>query len=186
LEDTPQIKALLSACKRNDQKAQLEIYNRYYKAMYNTALRIVGDFDDAEDIMQEAFIKAFGKLDTYQEKATFGAWLKRIVINESISWLRKNKKIQCDDIDNLPDLFVETKWDFDFENVKIKSLLEALNSLKDNYRTAISLYYIEGYDYEEITAILNISYANARALVSRAKQQLKKILVTKFAATFKE
>ncbi len=186
MEDTPQITALLTACKQNDPKAQLEIYNRYYKAMFNTALRIVGDFDDAEDVMQEAFIKAFGKLDTYQAKATFGAWLKRIVINESITWLRKGKKIQCEDVEHLPETIEETEWNFDPENIKIKSLIEALRLLKSKYRTALSLYYIEGYDYEEITGILNVSYANARALVSRGKQQLKKILVTEFAATFKE
>ena len=68
---------LVARCRKGEQRAQLEIYNKYYKAMYNTALRIVNDAPEAEDIMQEAFIKAFAKLHTFEEKSTFGAWLKK-------------------------------------------------------------------------------------------------------------
>ena len=83
------------------QGAQLEVYNRYYKAMYNTALRIVKDSAEAEDVMQDSFLNAFTKLSSFKGEVTFGAWLKRIVINNSIHHYRKQKKrneVALDDI----------------------------------------------------------------------------------------
>jgi len=169
-----QIEDLLEACKHSDSKAQLEIYNRYYKAMYNTALRIVHNPDDAEDVMQEAFIKAFEKLDSFQGNATFGAWLKRITVNESIAWLRKRKNQVC--LDESMPLTEPQETSDDTRDWEVKQVIKAMNMLKDNYRIAISLYYIEGFDYEEMMQILGISYANARTLVSRAKEKLKNII----------
>ena len=75
---------LLQACLRGDPRAQMEIYDRYYKAMYNTSLRIVKDSATAEDIMQESFLSAFTKLDTFKGEVTFGAWLRGIGVNKSI------------------------------------------------------------------------------------------------------
>jgi len=179
LREESQINNLLSACKRQDQKAQLEIYNRYCKAMYNIALRIIGDPDDAEDVMQEAFIKAFANLHRFAQKSTFGAWLKRIVINESISWLRKNTKMQTVPIDERLSGQLETDT-FEMPNdTDVKMLLQAVSELKENYRVAISLLYFEGYDYEEISEIMHLSYGNVRTLVSRAKQKLKQIILEK-------
>jgi len=182
LEQQRQIADLLAACKQGNQKAQLEIYNRYYKAMYNTALRILGNSDDAEDVMQEAFIKAFDKLNSFKGTATFGAWLKRIVINESIAFLRK--KPHFVDLDesvtslNIP----ETETISDTGQWQIKQVLEALAELKDNYRLILSLHFIEGYDYEEIMQILDVSYANVRTMMSRAKKKLKEKLTKKSVA----
>ncbi len=82
---------ILDACKEGDQKAQFQIYKLYYKAMYNTSLRIVNDTMEAEDIMQEAFLSAFDKIDTYSGTVSFGAWLKKIVINRSLDALGKEK-----------------------------------------------------------------------------------------------
>ena len=179
LREESQINNLLSACKRQDQKAQLEIYNRYCKAMYNIALRIIGDPDDAEDVMQEAFIKAFANLHRFAQKSTFGAWLKRIVVNESISWLRKNTKVQTVPIDERLSGQLETDT-FEIPNdADVKMLLQAVSELKENYRVAISLLYFEGYDYEEISEIMHLSYGNVRTLVSRAKQKLKQIILEK-------
>ena len=87
-------KELIERCKDNDQEAQFEIYKIYYKSMYNTSLRIVNDLMEAEDLMQESFLSAFRKIDTYKGNVSFGAWLKRIVINKSIDYLRR-KKIKC-------------------------------------------------------------------------------------------
>jgi len=86
------IEALIKLCLSGNQLAQLEIYNRYYKAMYNTSYRIVGNSFEAEDIMQESFLTAFTKLDKLKEIKTFSAWLKRIVINNSIRAFNKNNK----------------------------------------------------------------------------------------------
>ncbi len=175
LDKNDDITMLLEACKRRDQKAQIAVYQRYAKAMYQVAVRITGNCDDAEDVMQEAFIKAFDKLHSYKAKASFGAWLKRIVVNEALSWLRQRKNMTC--IDRI-DTVIESEPDIDIDEnkVKIELVLDAINRLRDNYRVAVNLYFIEGYDYEEMMQILNLSYANVRTLVSRAKQKLKENL----------
>lgn len=171
------IEQLVSLCKSGNQLAQLEIYNRYYKAMYNVAYRIVKDSFEAEDIMQESFLLAFTKLDSIKDTLTFGAWLKRIVINKSIYHYKKNNKYQSISFDDVKykiesdDIGIST--DYEFTNLKAKQVLETLNTLKENYRVTLTLHLIDGYDYEEIGDILNISYANCRTTISRAKESLR-------------
>ena len=174
------IDTLIEHCKNGKQSAQLEVYNRYYKAMYNTALRIVKDSFEAEDIMQEAFLTAFTKLDSLKESSTFGSWLKRIVINNSIQQYHKNQKF-----DEVPlnDVLYKVEENSstgltqdDANNIKVKQVLNGMNKLKDNYRVALTLHLIEGYDYEEISDIMHISYANCRTTISRAKESLRKKL----------
>ncbi|HMC00879.1 MAG TPA: RNA polymerase sigma factor [Flavobacteriaceae bacterium] len=170
------IEQLAELCISGNQQAQLEIYNRYYKAMYNTSLRIVKDTFEAEDIMQDSFLVAFTKLGELKDLKTFGAWLKRIVINNSIYHYKKNSKYQNVPFDNV--LYkVETDQsigsDNGLTNLKVQQVLKAIKELKDNYSIALTLYLIEGYDYEEISEIMNISNANCRTIVSRAKESLR-------------
>ncbi|SDB41994.1 RNA polymerase sigma-70 factor, ECF subfamily [Flavobacteriaceae bacterium MAR_2010_188] len=170
---------LLNLCDSGNQQAQMEIYNRYYKAMYNTSLRIVRDSFEAEDIMQESFLTAFSKLSTLNEKATFGAWLKRIVINNSIQYYKKNKAKKEESLDNkIYKLKIadEVYEESNHTNQKAKMVLECMKDLKSNYRTGLTLHLIEGYDYEEICEIMEISYANCRTMISRAKESLRKNL----------
>ncbi|NND52545.1 MAG: RNA polymerase sigma factor [Flavobacteriaceae bacterium] len=173
------IEQLIEQCKSGNQLAQLEIYNRYYKAMYNTAVRIVKDNFEAEDIMQEAFLTAFTKLDTLQESVTFGAWLKRIVINNSIYHYNKNSKyndVPLDDVLYKIEDGQGVSEDYEFTNIKARQVLDSMKLLKDNYRISLTLHLIEGYDYEEISKIMNISYANCRTMISRAKDKLRQKL----------
>lgn len=177
--ETTSINKLVKQCRKGDQRAQMEIYKRYYKAMYNTSLRIVNDTAEAEDIMQEGFLKAFNKISSFKGNSTFGAWLKRIVVNLSIS--AYNKKVKLNEVVYKDELNNEVSNDHSFYNQqenggtnKVNELLKTLDSLKANYRIALSLYFIEGYDYEEMGTILNLSYANCRTTVSRAKESLRK------------
>lgn len=170
---------LLPMCQRGEQSAQLEVYNRYYKAMYNTALHIVKDTAEAEDVMQEAFLNAFTKLDSFKGEASFGSWLKRIVVNKSLNSYQRSKRLDetpLEDhlyrIEDDADGIAET----DLSSVKAQQVMKAMDHLKDNYRQALSLHLIEGYDYEEMSNILNVSYANCRTVVSRAKESLRKLL----------
>jgi len=170
---------LIPLCKKGQQSAQLEVYNRYYKAMYNTALHIVKDTAEAEDVMQEAFLNAFTKLDSFKGEATFGSWLKRIVVNKSLnSYQRTKKRDETPIEDHLYRIEDDTEGiaEADLSQVKAQQVLHAMDSLKDNYRQALSLHLIEGYDYEEMSMILNVSYANCRTVVSRAKDSLRKKL----------
>ncbi|EDP70069.1 hypothetical protein FBALC1_11067 [Flavobacteriales bacterium ALC-1] len=173
------IEQLVLLCSSGNQRAQLEVYNRYNKAMYNTAIRIVKDSFKAEDIMQESFLTAFTKLKTLEDTKLFGAWLKRIVVNNSIAHYNKTAKQNEVPLDNV--LYkVEDDQGIDesnHTNEKVKQIMSVMKTLKPNYSLGLSLHLIEGYDYEEICDIMDISYANCRTLISRAKESLRKKLM---------
>jgi RNA polymerase sigma-70 factor (ECF subfamily) len=170
------IDTLLKLCLEGKQSAQLEIYNRYYKAMYNTAVRIIKNSAEAEDIMQESFLSALTKLDTFKGKVTFGSWLKRIVINNSIYHYRKQQKKNEVGLDDMLYKVEDNEGvvsDHAVTELKAQKVMKAMNLLKDNYRVSLTLHLIEGYDYEEISQIMNISNANCRTTISRAKESLR-------------
>ncbi len=182
------IAKLLEHCLQGKHSAQLEIYKCYYKAMYNTALRILNDSFEAEDIMQESFLTAFSKLGTFKSESKygdalvpFGSWLKRIVINKSLTQLKKNKKLNSwqQNTETIENLSIIEEFDekADFSKIKAKEVLEAIQTLKTNYKTVLTLSLIEGYDNEEIAEILNITNQSVRTIISRAKSKLKKILL---------
>lgn len=144
--------------------------------MYNVAFRMVNDEEDAEDVLQEAFISAFKNLNHYRGDSTFGAWLKRIVINKAINQLQKKKW------DRIPD---DDRWDvkeeetidilegFPFTVEKVRSAIE---TLPDGYRMVLSLYLLEGYDHAEIGEIMGITESTSKSQFNRAKKKLKEIL----------
>ena len=182
------IDELLQCCMAGKQSAQLEVYNRYYKAMFNTALRIVKDTAQAEDIMQESFLSAFTKLHTFKGEVTFGSWLKRIVINNSIHQYRKQQKkneVALDEVLYKVEDNDGIASDHVFTELKAQKVMETMKDLKDNYRISLTLHLIEGFDYEEISEIMNISYANCRTTVSRAKESLRKIIYKCFLISYR-
>jgi len=172
-------KKLIEGCRNNDRKSQVRLYDLYYKAMYNTTYRLIKNSTQAEDIMQESFIDAFSKIDSFQETGTFGSWLKKIVINKSLDYLRKNKpKTVVIDEDQI---LIEDNTDIDDSSAehvfyKLELVSNALYQIPDNYRIIISLYLLEGYDHQEISEILGISYNNVRTRYLRAKQYLIKVV----------
>jgi len=167
---------IIDRCKRGEQTAQFQLYKLYYKAMYNTCYRIVSDEMEAEDIMQEAFLKAFDKLDTYSGRVSFGAWLKRIVINHSLDQIKK-KKLDFKNVEEYPHEIKEEKEEQEDDiTEQIEELKNALNQLADGYRIVLSLYLLEGYDHDEIGEILNISASTSRSPYTRAKNKLKEQL----------
>jgi RNA polymerase sigma-70 factor (ECF subfamily) len=172
----PHITKLVSLCKKQDKNAQLELYKCYYKAMFNTSFRILKDSFEAEDIMQEAFLTAFTKLNTYKGEVTFGAWLKRIVINKSLTQLKKNNRYNEVKLEVITDDEIDDEG-IDYKSFQPNKVLHHLQSLKDNYRMVLNLHLIEGYDYEEISTILEMTNENVRTTVSRAKRKLKQILL---------
>ena len=173
---TPRHLDLVEACKRGDQKAQFELYRLYNAAMYNTTLRIVGDSDDAEDVMQEAFLKAFEKLDTYRGAVSFGAWLKRIVINKALDFLRiKKEQLSLEDAGEVGEI-VDEPVDTGEVEYRAEEIKKAIYDLPEGYRVVLSLILLEGYDHEEVSAILNISNATSRTQYHRAKKRLIELL----------
>ncbi len=180
MKEIPQIHIkLIEAAKRNERKAQSQLYRLYYKAIYNSCLRIVGDAFAAEDLMQDSFIIAFKNIDQFNSKVMFGAWIKKIAMNTSINYLRKNELIaqKMEDYsilseNNEEENEVETQYE-------IEEVLKAMDKLATNYRIIFSLYMIEGYDHEEIAEILSINSSTSRSQLSRAKNRIKNIINSK-------
>jgi len=165
---------LIEACRHQNRNAQIRIYELYFKALYNTSLRIVSNTAEAEDIMQESFLEAFRKIEDYRGEGSFGAWLKRIVVNNSINHLRKKREMISLDESNIelrdpaPD---EQEYS---ENVfcRLEEIREGIKKLPENYRILISLHLLEGYDHEEMAEIFNTTNGNIRVKYLRAKQKL--------------
>jgi RNA polymerase sigma factor (sigma-70 family) len=167
---------LISACKNNNRKAQIELYQLFARRMYNTSLRIVKNRILAEDVIQEAFISAFKSLEKYKGEVPFEAWLRKIVVNRSIDELRRERKMFFESIDEIviADENLNDEKEIEAEkSVFILKLKEQLNDLADGYRIILSLYYLEGYDHEEISQILNISKSTSRSQLTRAIRKLK-------------
>lgn len=164
---------IIDQCREGSQKAQFQLYKLYYRPMFSICMRIINNATEAEDVMQEAFLNAFTKLDTYKGEVSFGAWLKRIVINRSLDFLKK-RKVKFDEINEktnqLPDYQMEIK------EVNMTVIKDAIQKLPDGYRVVLSLFLIEGYDHEEISEILGISNSNSRTQYLRAKNKLREIL----------
>lgn len=174
------INQLIEKCKKGDAKAQFAIYKLYYKAMYNAAFRVLNDSFEAEDVMQESFLSAFTKLDSFSQQVTFGAWLKKIVINNSISALKKKNKFELVPLEKVTTSIIEEAG-VDFGEPNVNKVLNRISTLKSNYKLALTLNLIEGYDCEEIAQIMEISYENSRTTISRAKNKLRQLLSETYA-----
>lgn len=163
---------IIDRCREGSQKAQFQLYELYYKPMYSVSLRIVNNEMEAEDVMQEAFLSAFKKIDTYKGEVSFGAWLKKIVVNRSLDYLKK-RKVKFEEINEkttqISDYQMGTK------EVDLAVIKRAIQDLPDGYRVVLSLYLIEGYDHEEISQILGISNSASRTQFLRAKNKLSEI-----------
>lgn len=169
---------LLNRCSWGDQQAQTEIYKLYYKAMYNTSLYITKDEAEAEDIMQEAFLKAFKLLKSMKMESGFGGWLKKIVVNKSLDSVRK-RKIHFEQVDDIKDTTIDSGTLEDTgESIseKIAKIKTAMKLLPEKYRVVLSMNLLEGYDHDEISSILGITASTSRAQLSRGKQKLMQLL----------
>jgi len=166
---------LITLCKMGDQDAHYRLYKLYSKGMYNVAYRIVGNEDDASDALQEAFISAFRNLDSYRADATFGAWIKRIVVNKSITALQRRK------FEPIPE---NDRWDVAEEEMPmayadeltVDRVKKGIEQLPDGYRSVLSLYLLEGYDHQEIGDIMGISESTSKSQLNRAKAKLRELL----------
>lgn len=166
---------IIERCIAGDQKAFYEIYQLYSKAMFNICYRIVGVQEVAEDVLQEAFVSAFQHIKSYRGKASFGAWLKKIVINKAISHLRK-QQLDMIELDSRLDIRHDEEDDDIDLIMKIDSIREAIQKLPNGFRLVFSLYLLEGYDHREISEILGITESTSKTQYLRAKKKLKEIL----------
>jgi RNA polymerase sigma factor (sigma-70 family) len=165
---------IIEECRNGSSKAQSHLYNLYSKAMYNLAYRILNNREDAEDILQEAFVECFRNLNTFRFESTFGAWLKKIIVNKCINHIKK-KKIDLTLCETLPNTIQEEEEEVIYDTSRI---FKGIEMLPDGYRIILTLYLLEGYDHSEISQILGITESTSKSQYSRAKEKLRNSLST--------
>lgn len=170
---------IIERAQRGEEAAFEQLYSLYKRAMFNTALRLTADRAEAEDVLQDSFISAFQHLKSFRGDSTFGAWLKRIVLNKALNAVRKRSQLEwTEELEQVPqqeEIFGEQQFPFTVIQVN-----EAIQQLATGYRTVVSLYLIEGYDHEEIGQILGIDENTSKSQLSRAKKKLIQILNQNF------
>ena len=170
--------AIIERCKKGERTAFHELYNLYAKAMFNISLRILNNTADAEEVLQDSFLKVFEKIALYDSRSSFGAWLKKIVINASLDVLKKRKLVfvplneSVQPQEELND--EENEIDFDVETIK-----KCVAELPDGYRTILSLYLFEDCSHKEISDFLGISEGTSKSQYSRAKKKLIELVKQK-------
>lgn len=172
-----ELNILIIQSRKGNQKAQIKLYDLFCEAMFFISCRYLKNKEEAKDAMQDAFLKAFLNLDSYEEGTNFGSWLKKIIINTCIDKLKK-KKLETVSIENYPlEIIDDGDWNF---NVKItkEEIVEAIDMLLSKYQLVVKLYLIEGYDHEEISVILNIPIKTSRTHLRRGRLALQKLLKT--------
>jgi RNA polymerase sigma factor (sigma-70 family) len=165
-------------CKAGDRQAHYRLYKLYAKAMYNVCYRITGREEDAEDALQEGFISAFKHLSSYRGDSSFGAWLKRIVINKAINILKKRRYELMPEDQQWDVAEEETQTEYK-EELTVERVKNAIQHLPEGYRAVLTLYLLEGYDHQEIAEIMGITESTSKSQLNRAKNKLKEILTVK-------
>ena len=171
---------IVDRCKSGDKVACKELYDLYSKAMFNVCFRITNDRYEAEDVLQEAFVSAFKNIGAFRSESSFGAWLKKIVVNRSINHMKKKKVDTApleENMDKAEANYREEALDDPDKRVRnVEMIKKAVNLLPHGYRMVLSLYLLEGYDHAEIAQIMKISESTSKSQYNRAKKKLKIIL----------
>jgi RNA polymerase sigma-70 factor (ECF subfamily) len=167
---------LIEKCREGDTKSQYRLYKLYSKAMYNIAIRLLANRMDAEDVLQEAFVAAFRKIGDFRGESGFGAWLKRIVINHCINFL-KSKKACFVDLDSQHQDFPDGNGENDDDRFEPEIIHEMIKSLPDGSRIVLNLFLLEDYKHREIAQLLGISESTSKSQYQRAKMLLQEKLM---------
>ena len=170
--------AILSGCLQNDAGAQRELYTRYSPKMLSVCYRFAHNREDAEDMLQEGFIKVFSQVHTFQNKGAFEGWIRRIMVHTCINHLKKNKKFN-ESVDIIYANGIQVREESVPSIVQAKQIVECIRLLPLGYRTVLNLYAIEGYSHKEISGMLDVEESTSRSQYTRAKQMLEDILVRK-------
>ncbi len=167
---------IVEGCLAGNRLAQRQLYQLYSKAMYNICLRMLNNEADAEDLLQNSFVDVFTKLHYFRFDASIGSWIKRIVINNCINFIKK-KRVEIIEIGD-KEVADESTENVDWEAVhlSVEKIQAGIHKLPEGYRIVLTLYLLEGYDHQEIGEILNISASTSKSQYSRAKKKLKEIL----------
>jgi RNA polymerase sigma factor (sigma-70 family) len=170
---------LVERCKANDHKAFEVLYKRYYRVLLGIALRYAGNLSEAEDVLQDSFIKVFHSIGSYSGKGSFEGWLKRIVQNTAINSYRSRIKFDLYvDLSDQEDKISDDGLSAVFEKLNTKDAIGLLNSMPEGYRLVINLYFIDGYSHKEIAEMLNITPGTSKSQLFKAKNYLRNLVET--------
>ena len=170
--------SILAGCLNNDPSSQRELYNRYSPKMLSVCYRFANSREDAEDMLQEGFIKVFTQMHTFQNKGAFEGWIRRIIVHTCINFLKKNKKFS-NSIDLEQADYLEVKEETMPSVMQARQIIECIRLLPLGYRTVLNLYAMEGYSHKEIADMLDIEESTSRSQYTRAKSMLEAILIKK-------
>lgn len=170
--------AILKGCLKNEASAQRELYNRYSARMLAVCYRFAHNREDAEDMLQEGFIKVFSQIHTFENRGSFEGWVRRIIVHTCINILKKNKKFN-ESVDIIHATGVQIREESIPSIIQAKQVVECIRMLPIGYRTVLNLYAIEGYSHREIAQMLDIEESTSRSQYTRAKAMLEDVLVRK-------
>ncbi len=173
---------IVEECKANNRKAQLKLYKQYCDGMFCVAMRFLKNEVDAEDVTQESFIKAFQKIDQFKGDVTFGAWLKRIVINKSIDFLKSKRQRMVELDESFMIVTEDDDWTIE-SGINLEEVKIAIECLPEKYKYVVMMFLIEGFDHNEISEVLGLTSSNCRTRLLRGKGLLKELLKNKGYAT---
>lgn len=165
---------LIEGCQREDRKMQQQLYQRFAPKMYGVCLRYAGNIEEAEDILQEGFIKVFRKIGSFRGEGSFEGWVRRIFVNTAIEHFRRKSYLQP--ITEREETTVENKYLSVLDSLAEKDIINLVQQLSPGYRTVFNMYVIEGYTHKQIAEMLGISEGTSKSQLSRAKSILQELV----------
>lgn len=173
---------LVKACVSGNASAQKEFYDLFAKKMMGVCLRYTNNYEEAQDVLQDGFIKVFNKLSKFVNKGSLEGWVRRIMVNTALDHYRKNKKFQKDiEIDAVS--FKLEKQEYIVESINAQDLLKIIQTIPEGYRVVFNLFAIEGYSHKEIAEQLGVTESTSKSQFSRAKKMLRNILIERNIVT---
>ncbi|HRG22740.1 MAG TPA: RNA polymerase sigma factor [Chitinophagaceae bacterium] len=167
---------LIRGCMESDRRMQEELYRRFSPRMYAVCLRYAGNAEEAEDILQEGFIKVFKKLDSFRNEGSFEGWIRRIFVNTAIEHFRRKKYLLP--VTEKEENTIEGKYTSVLDELGAKDIMALVQELSPGYRTVFNMYVVEGYTHKEIADQLGISEGTSKSQLSRAKVILQDMVRT--------
>lgn len=167
---------LVKECVSGNTIAQKKFYDLFARKMMGVCMRYTNDYDEAQDVLQDGFIKIFNKLPKFESKGSLEGWIRRIMVNTALDNYRKNKKHQGNvDVESVS--FMLEKNDFTIETINAEDLLKIIHTIPEGYRVVFNLFAIEGYSHKEIAVQLGVTESTSKSQYSRAKKLLRKLLI---------
>lgn len=176
---------LIERCKSNNREAQYKLYSLLSGKMFAVCMRYAKNREEAEDLLQDGFVKVFNNIDKFRNEGSFEGWVRRIIVNTAIEEYRKSSKMYP--MTNVEDSHIELFWEESSKDLELEDLLKLINSLSIGYRTVFNLYVIEGYAHKEIAKMLNITEGTSKSQLARARylliEMVRKSEIVKINAT---